>query len=92
MSFPQQRLFVLCVQSPTDWLSCSNQASNQVLADRLARVVKLPGRLFVFAPQGGFRRLGKKLMGLPRARIFARHRNVEVKAYAVGHAPHDESP
>lgn len=59
--FPQQRLFVLCVQTSTNWMGRSSDYQDADLVNRLAAKLKLPGRMLVIAPQGGFRRLARKI-------------------------------
>ncbi len=70
--FPQQRLFVLCVQTPKNWLGRSNAERDFALVLRLQPQLKLPGRVFVLAAQGGFRALGRRVMSIPNAGVLDR--------------------
>ncbi len=67
--FVQQRLFVLCVHSARNWLGSSDADKDTQLAEILTTQVKLPGRMLVITPSGGFRTLAKKIIGLEGSRI-----------------------
>lgn len=56
-----QRLFVLCVQASPGRFGLPRLEAQRELAQRLAQKVRLPGRVFVFAPAGSNRALAKKL-------------------------------
>jgi hypothetical protein len=72
--FPRQRLFVLCVRTKPNFLDRSNANLDAALAARLIPEMTLPGRVLVIAPQGGFRKLGKKVMGLPGSQVYSAFR------------------
>lgn len=59
--FPDQKLFLLCVHARRRWHGLPDTDAEQALASRLSKHVHLPGRVLVFAPQGSFRRLARKL-------------------------------
>lgn len=65
-----QRLFVLCVQASPGRFGLPRFEVQHALAQRLAQKVRLPGRVFVFAPAGSNRSLAKKLQRTPRACIW----------------------
>lgn len=67
--FVQRRLFVLCVHTERGWFGRHNADKDSQLAMQLATTAKLPGRLLVIAPSGGFRALARKVMRVPDARI-----------------------
>jgi hypothetical protein len=69
--FPRQRLFVLCVRTKPNFLGRSNADADAALAARLIPEITLPGRMLVIAPQGGFRKLGRKVMGFPESQVYA---------------------
>ncbi len=69
--FPRQRLFVLCVRTKPNFLGHSNADADAALAARLIPEITLPGRVLVIAPQGGFRRLGRKVMAFPESQVYA---------------------
>jgi Zn-dependent protease with chaperone function len=61
--FTNQRLFVLVVRSPVrGWFGASNSEEDRALVTRLKDKITLPGRVLVIAPQGGFRKLARKIM------------------------------
>lgn len=69
--FPKQRLFILVVRSkPTGLFGYSNAARDRQLVTNLIAGVKLPGRVLVIAPQGGFRALAKKILSQSDAKVF----------------------
>jgi Zn-dependent protease with chaperone function len=69
--FQKQKLFVLVVRTePTGLFGGSNEASDLALVKALTFSVKLPGRVLVIAPQGGFRALAKKIMKLDDTMVF----------------------
>lgn len=69
--FPRQRLFVLVVRSqPTGFFGGTNADADRQLVTRLIQQVKLPGRVLVVSPQGGFKALARKIMPASDARIF----------------------
>ena len=71
--FRKQRLFVLVARSkPTGLFGSSNPDHDRILVARLIARVKLPGRVLIIAPQGGFRPLAKRIMSLPESRIHHR--------------------
>jgi hypothetical protein len=73
--FPKQKLFLLCVHRPRAWHWLPNRDQDQALVSRLSQVVRLPGRVLVFAPTGQFRVLARKLRRLPTASVFRRGRD-----------------
>jgi Zn-dependent protease with chaperone function len=71
--FRRQKLFVLVARSkPAGLFGSSNPDRDRVLVAKLIPRVKLPGRVLIIAPQGGFRALAKKIMSLPESRIHHR--------------------
>jgi hypothetical protein len=71
--FPKQKLFLLVVSSkPTSLFGYSNSDHDRTLVTSLIVAVKLPGRVLVVAPQGGFRPLARKIMSLPDSKVFPR--------------------
>lgn len=70
--FRKQRLFILVARSlPSGFFRNTNADADRILVARLLAQVKLPGRVLVIPPQGGFRRLAKKIMSLPDSEIFS---------------------
>jgi hypothetical protein len=67
--FPRQRLFVLCVRTRPNFWGRSGADRDAALVSRLIPLVKLPGRVLVIAPHGGFRALARKVMSSPDARV-----------------------
>jgi Zn-dependent protease with chaperone function len=59
--FPEQNLFLLCVRARRRWHGWPDTDAEQALVNRLTKRVRLPGRVLVFAPTGGFRALARKL-------------------------------
>ena len=71
--YPKQRLFILVASSkPTGLFGYSNADRDRQLVTNLIAGVKLPGRVLVIAPQGGFRALAKKIMSQSDAKVFSR--------------------
>jgi Zn-dependent protease with chaperone function len=70
--FPRQRLFVLCVRTKPNFFGRSNADTDATLTARLIPEITLPGRVLVIAPQGGFRKLGRKVMGFPESQVYPR--------------------
>jgi Zn-dependent protease with chaperone function len=70
--FPKQKLFLLCVQARRAWHRLPDADRTQALVHRLTRAVPLPGRVLVFASQGSFRKLARRLAGIEGARVFKR--------------------
>jgi hypothetical protein len=68
--FPQQRLFVLCVQSEANLWGRSRAEQDTRLVGRLVPLVELPGRVLVISPQGGFRSLARKIARLPNSQVY----------------------
>ena len=61
--FKKQPLYILVVKTrPTGFFGGSNVTKDQLLTRRLMSEIRLPGRLLIIAPQGGFRQLAKKVM------------------------------
>ena len=59
--FPEQKLFLLCVCARRRWHGLPDTEAEEGLVSRLTRRVRLPGRVLVFTPRGGFRALARKL-------------------------------
>jgi Zn-dependent protease with chaperone function len=59
--FPEQKLFLLCVRTRRRWHGLPDTDAEQGLVNRLTKRVRLPGRLLVFAPRGGFGALARKM-------------------------------
>jgi len=59
--FPEQKLFLLCVRARRRWHGWPDIDAEHGLVNRLTKRVRLPGRVLVFAPTGGFRALARKL-------------------------------
>jgi len=72
--FPKQKLFLLCVHPLPAWHRLPNRDREQTLVNRLSQLVRLPGRVLVFAPSGPFRPLARKLQRLDNASVFWRGR------------------
>jgi Zn-dependent protease with chaperone function len=70
--FSNQKLFLLCVHARRAWHRLPNSARDQELVNRLSQRVRLPGRVLVFAPNGDFRPLARKLRTVPGAAIIGR--------------------
>lgn len=70
--FPKQKLFLLCVRCRPIWHFFRDRERERALASRLSASARLPGRVLVFAPSGGFRALAKKLSRVPGAEVFRR--------------------
>jgi hypothetical protein len=68
--FPGQRLFVLCVRAVGSSWAWRRAGRDQVLVVGLMPLVRLPGRVLVIAPQAHFRRLSRKVMAMPGARVY----------------------
>ena len=68
--FARQRLFVLCVRTQPNFLGRSNADADAALAARLIPEMTLPGRVLVIAPQGGFRKLGRRVMAFPGSQVY----------------------
>lgn len=68
--FPDQKLFLLCVRVRRRWHGLPNSDTEQALARRLSKRVHLPGRILVFAPQGSFRALARKLRMVADATVY----------------------
>jgi hypothetical protein len=68
--FARQRLFVLCVRTKPNFLGRTNADADAALAAQLIQEITLPGRVLVIAPQGGFRRLGRKVMGIAESQVY----------------------
>jgi Zn-dependent protease with chaperone function len=66
-----QRLYVLCVRTRPGFFGGSNSAKDAALVGRLIPRVRLPGRVLVISPQGGFRPLARKIMARPDARLYS---------------------
>ena len=61
--FKKQPLYILVVKTrPTGFFGGSNVTKDQLLTRRLMSEIRLPGRLLIIAPQGGFRQLANKVM------------------------------
>ena len=61
--FQKQKLFVLVARTkPSGLFGGSNADRDRALVTALMSSVKLPGRLLIVAPQGGFRALAQKIM------------------------------
>src|SRR5262249_8974301 len=67
---PKQKLFLLCVHRRQAWHRLPNRESDQALVNRLSRKIRLPGRVLVFSPSGGFRAIAQKLRHVSGCRIF----------------------
>ena len=70
--FSRQRLFVLCVRSRWHWLMGSSPDLDSSVSQRIIKRVRLPGRVLVVSPQGGFAALARKVMKSPESQVFAR--------------------
>jgi lipopolysaccharide biosynthesis regulator YciM len=71
--FRKQRLFVLVAHSkPTGLFGSTNSDRDRELVAHLIASVKLPGRVLIVAPQGGFRALARKIMSHSEAQVFRR--------------------
>ena len=69
--FRKQRLFVLVAHSkPTGLFGGTNSDRERELVANLIASVKLPGRVLVIAPQGGFRALARKIMSRSEAQVW----------------------
>jgi Zn-dependent protease with chaperone function len=68
--FANQRLYVLVVQSRrSGWLGGSDPSRDMALVSRSITQIKLPGRVLIICPQGGFRSLARKIIAHADARI-----------------------
>lgn len=65
-----QPLYVLCVRTRIGWFGGSNGGRDAALVERLIPRVRLPGRVLVIAPQGGFRPLARAVMRISGARLL----------------------
>jgi Zn-dependent protease with chaperone function len=70
--FSRRRLFVLCVRSRWQWLTGSSAEVDSVLSVRIAKNVRLPGRVLVISPHGGFAALARKVMRSPESEVVCR--------------------
>lgn len=70
--FPKQKLFLLCVSRSPAWHRLPDRDREQALVSRLLLVVRVPGRVLIFAPSGEFRALARNLRRLPTAPVFRR--------------------
>jgi hypothetical protein len=70
--FPKQKLFLLCVRSRRPWHHLGGATLDEALVKRLMPTVRLPGRVLIFGPSGGFRALARKLRTVPGSRVFHR--------------------
>ena len=69
--FQKQRLFVLVARTkPSGLFGGSNADRDRALVTALMSSIKLPGRMLIVAPQGGFRALAQKIMTLESSPIF----------------------
>lgn len=69
--FPNQRLYVLVVQSRrSGWFGGSDSSRDTSLVSRLVTQVKLPGRVLIICPQGGFRSLARKIIAKEESKIY----------------------
>ena len=68
--YPKQKLFVLCVHRWPAWHRLPNASEDRALVNRLSRAVRLPGRVLVIAPSGGFRALARKLGRMRGAVVY----------------------
>jgi Zn-dependent protease with chaperone function len=70
--FVKQKLFLLCVRVRPAWHRLPDSERQQRAVNRLIKTVRVPGRVFIFAPSGNFRGVAKKLRHVEGARIFTR--------------------
>jgi len=70
--FSNQKLFLLCVHARRAWHRFPNADREQELVNRLSQRLRLPGRMLVFAPNGDFRALARKLAQVSGASVFRR--------------------
>lgn len=70
--FPKQKLFVLCAHRRAPWHRIPNRDLDLALVRRLSQKIRVPGRVLVFPPSGGFSALARKLSGLPGAEVWRR--------------------
>jgi hypothetical protein len=73
--FPDRKLFLLCIRCRRKWHALPNHADEQALVQYLAQTLRLPGRVLVFPPSGGFRSLARKLHQVEGAEVFRRGRD-----------------
>jgi hypothetical protein len=74
--FPKQRFFVLCAHRWPAWHRLPNADQDRALVNRLARTVRLPGRVLVIPPSGSSRALAQKIRQVPTADVY-RHREAK---------------
>jgi hypothetical protein len=70
--FIEQKLYLLCIRLRPAWHRLPKPDKEQLAIQRLVKTVRLPGRVFIFAPSGSFRRLGRNLARLPGSCLFSR--------------------
>ena len=63
--FPRQKFFVLCAHRRRPWHRIPNRDLDFAMVRRLSQKVKLPGRLLVLPPSGGFKAVARKISSLP---------------------------
>ncbi len=86
--FPNQRLFVLVVQSGKKGLfGAANPELSQRLAARLITEVKLPGRVLIISSQGGFRALARKVSSIAGTQIFPASSRSQAEISSHSQAP-----
>lgn len=69
--FPSKRLFVLVARTQPHGLFGSTNADwDRSLVTKLIATVKLPGRVLIVPPQGGFRALARRVMKHRDAQVF----------------------
>lgn len=70
--FQRQKLFVMVVQSqPTGLFGTTDPENDRRIVSKLIGQVNLPGRVLVIAPQGNFRRLARRIRGLPGSQVYS---------------------
>ena len=72
--FRKRRLFILCVRTPPNWLGFSSAERDIALVARILKRIQLSGQMLVVSPQGGFKRLARKVMASHGARVCRRQR------------------
>lgn len=68
--FTHQPLFILCVRSKSGYFGRTSAAVDDAIVARLIPQVRLPGRILIVSPHGGFRALARKIMSFPEAKAF----------------------
>ncbi|HNQ89902.1 MAG TPA: M48 family metalloprotease [Verrucomicrobiota bacterium] len=70
--FPDQPFTVFALGLRVPWWKPRSTSASQRLVERVLEKIELPGRILVFVTEGNLKRLGRRVAGMPGARVYGR--------------------